>query len=197
MKLLAVLFATTALISTQTGCVPLMAAGATATGYTVAQERSVGDAIDDATIETQISSYFLQEDVNDLFKNVSVESVEGRVLLTGAVKKPETRVEATRLAWKPQGVKEVINELQISDEATIEDIANDTWITTQIRGKLIVTKDVRSLNYTIDTVNGVVYLIGIAQNQRELEKVSEVASQVKGVKKVINHVRLKTDPLRN
>ena len=36
--------------------------------------------------------------------------MEGRVLLTGLVGEQETRIEAVRLVWEVEGVKEVIND---------------------------------------------------------------------------------------
>jgi osmotically-inducible protein OsmY len=181
-----------------TGCELFLTVGSIVTGgYAVVQERSVGQAIDDSTITSKIFSLYVQEDVNELIEEVGVEVSEGRVLLTGSVVKPETRVNAVRLAWQPRGVKEVINEIQIIDKNSWKSYSKDVWITTQLASRLLVEKGVRSANYTIDTVNGVVYLMGIAQDEEELDTVTYIAGIVKGVKKVISHVRLKDDPLRN
>jgi len=46
-------------------------------------------------------------------------------------------------------------------------------------------------------LNGVVYLFGIAQSQKELDRATGHARNVKGVVKVVSHVILKTDPKRN
>lgn len=172
-------------------------AGAGATGYSVAQERSAGDTIDDITIRTKINSLYIQKDVNDLYAGVSIEVNEGRVLLTGNVENPDSKVEAVRLAWQPQGVKEVINEIEVRNKTSLRNDAKDAWITTQVKSKLLLEKNVRSINYNVETVNAVVYLIGIAQDENELDVATVVASKVKGVKKVVSHVRLKEDPLRN
>jgi osmotically-inducible protein OsmY len=178
------------------GCVPaVVGAGATA-GVAVAQERSVGSAIDDATIELNVNSALLQKS-ESLFSKVGVESVEGRVLLTGAVLTPEDRVEAGRLAWTVDGVKEVLNEVEVTDKSSIVDYAKDAWITTQLRGKLIGDRLVSDINYSIETVNGVIYLMGIAQNEAELQRVTGHARTIRGVNRVVSHVRLKNDPDRS
>ena len=70
-------------------------------------------------------------------------------------------------------------------------IARDTWITTQLKSKLTFDQDVLAINYAIETVNGVVYLIGIAQNQAELERVVGHARDIEYVRNVITHVRVK------
>lgn len=172
----------------------LVGAGATA-GVAVAQERSVGAAIDDTKIKLLIGNALLHEDP-DLFRRVDVDSVEGRVLLTGSVKQADDRVEASRLAWQYQGVREVLNEIQVTDKSGLVDYAKDAWITTQLRTKIMGDMDILDLNYSIETVNGVIYLLGIAQDEPELDSVTGYARTIAGVRKVISHVRLKDDARR-
>lgn len=169
-------------------------AGATA-GVAIAQERSVGAAVDDATIALNINSALLQKS-ESLFTKVGVEVVEGRVLLTGTVLTPEDRIEAERLTWTVNGVKEVLNEIEVTDKSSIVDFAKDAWITTQLRAKLIGDRLVSDINYSIETVNGVIYLMGIAQSEAELQRVTNHARTIRGVNRVVSHVRLKTDPAR-
>jgi len=178
------------------GCAgALMGAGATA-GIAVAQERSVGDAIDDAAVEVEVNHYLFQEHVDDLFRAVSVESVEGRVLLTGNVKTQELRDRATELAYKADDVREVINEIEITDKGGIIDYTNDAWITARLRGKLLGDSEIFDINYSITTKNGVIYLLGIAQDQEELERVIAHARNIPRVRKVVSHVVLKDDVRR-
>lgn len=172
-------------------CAPLLIGGATATGVTVAQERSVGNAIDDTAIWAAIKNSYMQEDMKALMTGVNVKVNEGRVLLTGKVNTPETRVTAVRLAWQPEGVKEVIDEVVVTDKDSVADYAHDTWVTTQVKSKLLFNRDISSINYSVETVNGVVYLIGVARSQEELEAVTTITSTVRGVKRVISHARLK------
>lgn len=178
------------------GCVSVATSAATETAVVIAQERSVGNAIDDAGMLAQIKHLYLQNDTNDLFINVLVKVVEGRVLLTGNVDKPNTQIEAVRLAWTVNGVREVINEIQINDQSSFVNYARDVWISTQIRSRLLLTKGIRSINYSVITVNQTVYLMGIAQNQLELDRATTVASTTSYVNKVVSYVRLKTDPNR-
>lgn len=171
---------------------PVVGGVATA-GVTVAQERSVGNAIDDNLITIAIGSNLLQFNA-DLFQAVDIEVYEGRVLLTGSVPEPDGRIEAVRLAWLANGVTEVLNEIQVTDKSGLEDFFRDSWITTQLTTKLLLDKAVRAINYNVETVNGVVYLIGIAQNQAELERVTNHARTITNVSKVVSHARLKDEP---
>ncbi len=178
------------------GCVPLLVAGGTETAVVVAQERTVGNAVDDAGVLVQIKNRFARQDYKDLLANVEVKVVEGRVLLTGNVNKPESQIEAVRLTWQVEGVKEVINEIQINDQAGIWNYTRDVWISTQVRSRLILEKGVRSINYSVITVNQVVYIMGVAQDTTELNKVTHIASTTNYVQRVVSYARLKDDPKR-
>lgn len=191
-------FATIAalLLLTTTACAPLLIGGATSTGVAVAQERSVGSAIDDTAIKTRIWNSYLQSNTQNLYSNVNIEVNEGRVLLTGAVATPESAAKAVQLAWNASGVREVINEIQVTDRGGPNVYARDAWITAQVKARLIAEKNVRSINYTIETVNNIVYIMGLARSEAELAQVLNVASRVKGVQQVISHARQIDDPLR-
>lgn len=178
------------------GCVPLVLGGATETAVVVAQERSVGNAVDDAGILLRIKNLYAKQDYKDLLANVEVKVVEGRVLLTGNVDKPDSQIEAVNLAWQVESVKEVINEIQINDQSGFMNYARDVWISTQVRSRLLFGKGIRSVNYSVITVNQVVYIMGIAQDQEELNRVTNAASATSYVKKVVSYVRLKDDPRR-
>lgn len=172
------------------GCVPVMVGAGAATGVAVAQERSFGTAIDDTTIDANVGALLLKEN-DTLFSEVGVEVQEGRVLLTGAVPTPEDRLKATMIAWRSPGVKEVINELQISDKSSLGSVAQDSWITTKLRAKILADRRVLDVNYSIETVNRVIYLIGVASSQEELNIVTDYARNISGVERVVSHVRVK------
>ena len=177
------------------GCVGMAAGGAAAVGVAAAQERSIGAAIDDATIDIEINHLLLQKS-EALFRRVGIDVVEARVLLTGNVPTPDERVQAARLAWQAAGVREVLNEIQVDDRSGIIDYFKDARISWQLRFKILTDRDISDINYTIETVNGVIYVMGIARDQKELDKVTGHASNIPGVVKVVGHVRLRDDPRR-
>ena len=173
------------------GCVGLaVGAGATA-GTAALQDRGLGGAIYDTVIHGKITSAYLSNDVK--FKLIAVKVHEGRVLLTGTVPKPEDRVEAVRHAWKVEGVKTVINEITVEDDSGVLDLVRDKWVSTQLRLKITFDGKIKAINYAIDTVNGTVYLMGIAQNERELALVRNHARSLDYVRRVVSHVRIKRD----
>ncbi len=181
---------------TLTGCSSFLSWGVPSAGVAAVQERSVGDAVDDLTIRAELNQIFFEDSV-ELLQSVSFNVIEGRVLLKGSVDKSETRIHAVKLAWQASGVREVINEIQVTDQGGIVNFARDTWISTQLKANIMFAADILAINYNIETVNGVIYLAGIAQNQSELDKVTDIARRINFVQKVVSHVVLKDDPRRN
>jgi osmotically-inducible protein OsmY len=168
-------------------------AGATA-GVGLAQERGLKTAATDTALSAQILEQYLRADIN-LPTIIGVEVYEARALLTGAVEHQETADKAVKLAWQVDGVKEVLNEIQVGQKAGIASMAQDSWVSAQLRSKMTFDKDIYAINYTVETVNGVVYLIGIAQSPAELEKVKAHASGLQYVRRVVSHVRV-LDPTK-
>ena len=159
------------------------------------KEKGIKEAISDGMIDVSINKEFLNHNVN-MFINVEIEVVEGRVLLTGSVKKPKHRLDAVKLAWKILGVREVINEIDVTKKGGIKQYLTDVRIKTQIRYKVITDKEISSINYNFEVVNGNLYIIGISNNKKELKKVVKHANNIKGVLKVVSHAIMKDDPRR-
>ncbi len=123
-------------------------------------------------------------------RGLDVTVTDGRVFLTGRARTADQRVDAVRLAWQPDGVQEVVNEIQIDDASGLTDAATDTLITTRLRSRLLLDLDIKSGNYSIETVNQTVYVMGRARSQAELDRVLAHAREVPRVRRVVNHVRL-------
>jgi len=190
------IFLSLSLLIIYTGCAQVAVGGISKSVLVAKEERTVGTFIDDSIIAAKLKNLYFNQN-EKIFFNVDVEVNEGRVLLTGTVETSDIRIEATKLAWGVNDVVTVINEIQISDNDNILDYADDLVITTKINAKLLLKKEINNLNYNIDTVNKIVYVIGIAQNKKELESVIDIIGSVYGVKEIINYVRLKEDTIQN
>jgi len=174
--------------------ITLAGGGAAAGGVAAQQERGFSTAVQDQAIAARINERFFATDV-ELFGDVGTQVQEGRVLLSGNVQKPEHRVEAARLTWEVPGVREVYNEIEVRDESDLIDSARDKWIVLRLRGDLLLDNQVSAVNYSIESVNQVVYLIGIAQDEAELDRVLRYAKDVPFVRGIVNYVRLADAPL--
>jgi len=175
-------------------CMPVLFGAAAGTTIAVAKDRSVGSAIDDATISAKIKKEFIARGFRDLYTKIDVEVMNGRVMYTGNVQTEEDAIKAVEIAWNQHGVKEVLNELQVDKNSSYFDttqFSRDAWITSQIKTRTIMNRDIKFVNYTVITSKAVVYIFGIARSEGEMEKVASIAAETKGVEKVVSHVKLR------
>ena len=177
------------------GCVWIAATGLTAGVSVARQERSIGNAIDDTRIKAELDAKLADQSAG-LFLRVSTTTIEGRVLLAGRVQTPEDRLTATRIAWSIEGVRKVDNDLEVTDRSGWLDAPSDFIIRTELATALLTDGSIKDVNYTTDVVHGVVYLMGVGQDQAEVDRVVAHARNLSGVKRVENYVVLKDDPGR-
>ena len=171
------------------GCAGVVIGGGGAVGTAAYQERGVRGVARDLATATKLRTKLL--DAGEAYvTGVGIEVYEGRVLLTGTLEKEPMRAAAVKLAWKTEGAKDVINEIQIG-QSSLRDIARDSWITAQLKTKITFDKKILAINFSIETVNGIVYLIGIAQDQGELDRILTHGRGIDYVRRIISHVRVK------
>ena len=150
-------------------------------------ERSMGAVVDDATIKVNIAAKFIGSEDN-LFVNISTTVLQGKVLLTGLVESQEIRIDAVRKVWEVNGVKEVINEIQVGNRDSLKEYANDLWINTQAKGLAAKAVGLRVVGYNFETIQGKVYIAGITSRPKQLEDLIDAVKTVKGVKEIVNYV---------
>ena len=174
------------------GCAPAIVGVGTAAVAASSTEKGLTTSVSDSVIYTKIQDRFIQEDAS-LSTVVDLTVNDAAVLMTGKVKTPEEKVLATRLAWEVRGVREVINELQVTDTSSIKDVAKDLAASAQLRGKLIADSSVSSLNFSIDVVNGTVYLSGVAADAEEMNRAVGHARELRFAQQVVNYITLRSD----
>ncbi len=170
----------------------VLATGGGTTMVIVEGERSVGTVIDDATIKVQIGAKFISSEEN-LFLDIDTSVIEGRILLTGIVDTQEARIDAVRRVWEINGVKEVINEIEVGDKTTLKEYSQDLWINTQVKGVAAKTLGLRALSYNFETIRGKVYIAGIISKKELLDQLINSIKNIKGVKEIVNYVIIKED----
>lgn len=172
------------------GCVGMaVGAGATA-GVAAAQEGGIKGAASDTAIRLAVTDAWLKHNL-DMYSRLSMTVKEGRVLVTGSVPTPDMRVDAIRLVWQAEGVKQVMNEIRVDGGDGMAGYMTDTWVTGNVKTRIALDKYIQSINYTIETVGGTVYLMGVAQDQKELDRVISYARNTKYVKNVVSYVRMR------
>ena len=174
------------------GCAPAVVGVGTAAVAASSTEKGITTSVSDGLVFTKIQDKFLKTDAT-LSQFVDVNVNDGAVLLTGKLKTPEEKVLATKLTWEVRGVREVVNEIQVTDKSSIKDVAKDLAASAQLRGKLIADNSLSSLNFSIDVVNGTVYLSGVAADAEEMNRVVSHARELRFAQQVVNYITLRTD----
>ena len=189
---LTLLFVSLILLMINIGCSPVgvLASGGSATMVVAEGDRSLGTVVDDATIKLNLSAKFLKSE-NRLFLDVNSNVTEGRVLLTGLVDTQEIRIEAVRKVWEINGVREVINEIEVGNKTTLKEYINDLWINTQVKSLAARTIGLRSFSYNFETIKGKVYIAGITSRPEQLQAIVESTKTIKGVNEIVNYVVIK------
>ena len=171
------------------GCAPAAITAGIAGVAASESEKGLGTTINDTIIHAAITESMFKKDVNK-FLGIKISVDDGVVLLTGKVDNPQTRVEATRISWEPRGVIEVVNEVQVSEKSSIKDIAKDLAASTTIKGKLVADKNIKSVNFNIDVVNGIAYLSGVARTQKEMNLVLAYTKETRYINQLVNYIQL-------
>lgn len=85
----------------------------TASGCAVTRgQESVGAYVDDSAITTAVKGRFVDSTLVDA-SSISVETLNGSVMLSGFAKNTTERSTAESLTWKVGGVKSVKNEIAV------------------------------------------------------------------------------------
>ena len=171
-------------------CSQVIVGGATSTGLIIVQERSSKQAAIDILIKAKIEEAMFSNNYDKLFSKVRVIVYEGRVLLVGTVVEESIKEKAYQISWNTKDVKEVANYIAIGKNDFV-DYVKDTRISLELRAKMLTDKEVSEVNFSITTENRILYLVGIAQDNKELNKVIQHASNIAGVKKIVNLIKLK------
>jgi osmotically-inducible protein OsmY len=161
-------------------------------GTAAMSENGLRQSAIDTRIKLDINELWFEYDLS-AFGKLSTTVENGRVLVTGVVQNPDHRVEAIRLAWQPSGVAQVINEVRVAGSEGISGFTKDSIVAGNLRAKIIFDKSVKSINYSIEVVQGTVYLIGVAQNRAELDIVIEHARNTPYVKQVVSYMKIKDE----
>ena len=179
------------------GCVGVSSQGVLGTGVSIYTDpRSLGTQIDDSIMQKSLSIRVAQ--VNSKYiLTVSTKVIDGHIYLNGTVDTVDEKILLTKLAWKIEGARTVKNNLKVKDKFSLKNEAKDLLITSQIKVALLANKKVKSVNYQINTVNQIIYIFGIAQNEEERREVINEGKQILDVKNVDATIFLVSDLSQN
>ena len=179
------------------GCAGALIGGVATVGLATVQERSLKDSAIDFKLELQLQKKLFEANKNKLFATVDVIIIEQRIMLIGNVESQEVRDLATKISWEVSPkIKDVLNELTVGEKSTLVSEARDARISLTLSGLLLGDAKISDINFNHSVSKQVIFLIGIAKNDDELNQVIYHARTIKGVRKVISHIILKNDKKR-
>jgi osmotically-inducible protein OsmY len=188
------LVAVLAVLPALAGCVDLAIAGASQAGVEGMRARGLSGAARDSNLYVAINQRWVAAGV--ITDNLYLQIWEGRVLVSGAVSAPVVRADAILAVWQAEGVREVINEVEVVERYGMRGYVRDVRITQDINARLLFARDVTSLNYSVEAVRGRVFLLGVARDESERQRVLSAVRGVRGVTSIADYVLLRDDPRR-
>ena len=175
------------------GCVGTSSTGIFGTGVSVALDpRSLGTQIDDSIMQKNLTARLLMKDKNYLL-SVKTKVLDGRIFISGKVTSVDEKLLITKIAWETDGVRSVRNDIKIKEEFNFKRSAEDILITSQLRSALIFNKEIKAVNYNLDTYKKKIYIYGIAHSKEERQNVVEEAKNITDVEDVIASILLVED----
>ena len=119
------------------------------------------------------------------FSNITVSVINGNVLLAGNVQNREKRLELIQKVWEIEGVEEIYNEVEIGPQNSITEKTEDFVFEAKIENRLLFEPGIFSNNYSVDVVNGNVYVMGISSDIEEKTKIENFLNNMNDIKKLI------------
>lgn len=174
-------------------CVPVAITGAGSAAVAMSKDRTTESMFTDLKIANSIKMNFIKRDFNNLYAKINVEVLNARVMLTGYLDNITDKEQALDIVKENSDILEIIDELQVVNRKVVFNAgqyAKDSLITSQIKAKIFREREIKARNYIIVTYNNVVYMLGVATSNEELEQVANIAANVNGVEKVISHVMI-------
>ena len=167
----------------------------------VADERTVGEAFDDASITASIKTKLIEDQLTEGF-DINVTTKNGVVSLKGGADSQAAKDAATRIAQSTKGVTRVDNQIVVAPEGSVArteantatlsgevrkganeagEATEDAWLTTKVKTQLLAEKDIDGSAITVKTDGNVVHLTGVLPSQTMKARAIQVAETTEGV----------------
>ncbi|EHW1808742.1 molecular chaperone OsmY [Salmonella enterica subsp. enterica serovar Typhimurium] len=148
----------------------------------------VGNFMDDSAITAKVKAALVDHD-NIKSTDISVETNQKVVTLSGFVESQAQAEAAVKVAKGVEGVTSVSDKLHVRDnkEGSVKGYAGDTATTSEVKAKLLADDLVK---VKVETTDGVVQLSGTVETQEQSDRAESIAKAVDGVKSVKNDLKV-------
>ncbi|HYA36802.1 MAG TPA: BON domain-containing protein [Candidatus Methylomirabilis sp.] len=165
-------------------CAPVVVAGGATAAVAASDERTLGTQIDDENIELTARKKINDDNRLGDDVHVNITSFNGTVLLSGEATTAEKRDIVVSLVRSIEGVKRVVSEINIAEPTAFATRVHDSWITGEVKAKMLDTENLKSTRVKVVTENGVVYLMGLV-SRAQADLATDVTRHVSGVQRVV------------
>lgn len=167
-------------------CIPVMlvAAGATVGGALIYDKRNVKTMTEDRDMASTLLKQINDDPELRKDTHITIAAFNNVLLITGQATTDASRDRIFQMANKMPHLKRVYNEVSIEPPTSTSVRANDSWITTKVKSKMLAEKGLTSSQIKVVTENKVVYLMGVV-TRKQADLAADVASSVAGVAKVV------------
>ena len=165
------------------GCAAVAVGGAAAGGYIVGEDRRpVSTMTEDQAIEFKIQQLRAARSIRT--RTSTRPPTTGLVLLTGEAPNEQAKADIERIARGVEGVRGIYNEIQVGGNSALRNRANDSFITSKVKTRLLDSRKLNAVHVKVVTEAGTVYLMGIVKRQ-EANDATEIARTTSGVQRVV------------
>jgi len=166
------------------GCVAAAVVGV-GTGVKVATDRrSVGNQIDDQTIE--LNAYAKLNENKQLSENTNIQMValNGTLLVIGQAPTEPLRDSVLKIVNSIQGITKIYNQIRLGNTISVLTKSNDIWLTSKVKVALLADDKIDGTNIKVVTENAEVFLMGLV-TESEADAAVNIARNVSGVNRVL------------
>jgi osmotically-inducible protein OsmY len=175
-------------------------------GAALADDRDIGERLNDARLEGQLwASFALNRHLNPFAFSVDVK--DGKATISGKVEESVQRDLAGEIALGINGIDQVDNQIEVirdldirrepSAERSFGDRFRDATTTATVKSKLLWNRNTGGLAINVSTENGVVTLDGNTDSDASRQLAERLAKNTEGVVQVKNQLTVAPDTQRS
>jgi len=162
------------------GCSTIASTAGTSIYKVTVDERKVSTIAEDTKITITVLTKFIDDDLVKA-QDISIFCYDGHVFLVGEYDLNEQKKRSLKIARSVEGVKSVTAFLSPKSQNNSCSPLDNLVISTKLRMKLIIDRDILSTNVDVETVNCTVVLLGIVGSKQDIKKVVTHAQNVTGI----------------
>ncbi|MFT9495173.1 BON domain-containing protein [Anaerosolibacter sp.] len=144
--------------------------------------------ITDKHMEKELNQRLMNGHRSEDLIGVSVKVEDGVANLIGSTKTLMDAHTAMSVASEVRGIKDVVNNIKVSDDVAYDDANLNSRIT-----QALSTTDLNYPDIIHTVVHGRVTLNGFVNSRHEMEMAKEIAMGVEGVRKVVNRLKVRKE----